>query len=129
MSVQPAEVFYDLLRAHQPMGLLPEITCAGSVCPLNNSLDQACRTAGAGGQKNSMKLSTRERDKRIAIAENMNLMALLTEAKTPHAKELAVIVLARIGAIANGARVHVASEQDVRLMIEFAKQNPVEDVN
>lgn len=62
-------------------------------------------------------------EQRIAIGENANLMMLLTETKIPHAKDLAMVVLARIKSIADGALVMVASDEDADMMTELARQN------
>jgi hypothetical protein len=62
---------------------------------------------------------------RIAIAENQRLVELLTGAGTPHAKDLAILVLGRIAAIGDGADVAAASEDDTRTMVAFAQQNTI----
>jgi hypothetical protein len=64
-------------------------------------------------------------EQRIAITENQRIVALLTEAKTPHAKDLALVVLARIAAIGEGADVSPASQEDTRMMVAFALENTV----
>jgi hypothetical protein len=66
---------------------------------------------------------------RIAIAENMRIVELLTHSTHPEARSLALIILERIKAIDDGAPVDPATPEDSQMMAAFARQNTGQGVS
>jgi hypothetical protein len=62
------------------------------------------------------------RDRRIAIAEDMRIVGRLTEINSPHAKELAAMVLERIRCIVEEkAPIGIVTDDDVANMLALAR--------
>ena len=53
------------------------------------------------------------RDQRIAIGEVIRVIALLAEAKSTHAKALAILVAGRIKVLAEGGAVDLAEDYEI----------------
>jgi hypothetical protein len=60
--------------------------------------------------------------RRVAIAENMRVIALLSRDFPPRPYELGQLVLARVQQIAGGAEVWIASDADVESMAALARE-------
>jgi hypothetical protein len=59
--------------------------------------------------------------RRVAIGEQIRTVELLTKAKTPHARELACIILLRVKEVAvNDAPIYEASDEDIANMLKLA---------
>jgi hypothetical protein len=59
--------------------------------------------------------------RRVAIAENIRVIRLLSAAQPPRSYELGKLVLARVEAIADGAAVWVATDDDVNAVLALAR--------
>jgi hypothetical protein len=73
-------------------------------------------------------MSRLSHDRRVAIAENMRVIALLSRDVPPRSYELGSLVLDRLQEIAAGAPVWVASDADLASIAALARKITGKDV-